>query len=97
LHTPAEKTFAVNYLNGVYQYVKYGYVLQFDGQQTKAVFRLDDRLMKHNLIGKVKEQAQMERELKALIWQYMYRMENDLLLAQPKTHPQPLPKGVESK
>ena len=37
--------------------------------------------MKHNLIGKVKEQAQMERELKALIWQYMYRMENDLLLA----------------
>ena len=94
LHTPAEKTFAVNYLNGVYQYVKYGYVLQFDGQQTKAVFRLDDRLMKHNLIGKVKEQAQMERELKALIWQYMYRMENDQLL---ETHPQPLPKGVESK
>ena len=58
-----------------------GYVLQFDGQQTKAVYRLDDRLMKHNLIGKVKEQAQMERELKALIWQYMYRMENDLLMA----------------
>ena len=97
LHTPAEKAFAVNYLNGVYQYVKYGYVLQFDGQQTKAVYRLDDRLMKHNLIGKVKEQAQMERELKALIWQYMYRMENDLLLAQPKTHPQPLPRGGESK
>jgi hypothetical protein len=50
--------------------------------------------MKHNLIGKVKEQAQMERELKALIWQYMYRMENDQLL---ETHPQPLPKGVEPK
>jgi hypothetical protein len=36
----------------------------------------------------------MERELKALIWQYMYRMENDQLL---ETHPQPLPRGGESK
>jgi predicted component of type VI protein secretion system len=35
--------------------------------------------MKHNLIGKVKEQAQMERELKAIIQQYMERMKQDRL------------------
>ena len=100
IHTPFEQTFAVNYLNGVYQYVKYGYVLQFDGQQTKAVYSLADRQMKKNLIGHVKEQALMERELKAIIWQYMYRMEKDMLThPQPltKTHPQPLPRGVEPK
>ena len=79
LKTPAEDTWAVNYLNGVYQYVKYGYVLQFDGMKTKAVYRLDDRLMKQNLLGKVKEQQQMETELKAIIQQYMERMTQNRL------------------
>lgn len=78
--TPMKETYAVNYLNGIYQYCKYGYVLQFDGQHTKAIYRLDDKLMQHNLLGKVKEQAQMEHELKAIIWQYMYRMVHDKLM-----------------
>lgn len=78
--TPAEETFAVNYLNGVYQYVKYGYVLQFDGEKTKAVYRLTDRLMQHDLKGRVPVQAKMERELKAIIQQYMERMVNDHLM-----------------
>ena len=80
LNTPAEDTWAVNYLNGIYQYVKYGYVLQFDGQKAKAVFRLDDSLMKQNLLGKVPEQQQMELELKAIIQQYMERMSQNRLL-----------------
>ena len=80
MSTPMEETYAVNYLNGIYQYVKYGHVLQFDGKQTKAVYALDDLLMKHNLKGKVKQQAQMEREVKAIIQQYMYRMVNDKLM-----------------
>ena len=79
LKTPAEETWAVNYLNGIYQYVKYGHVLQFDGQKTKAVYALDDRLMKTNLIGKVPEQAKMELELKAIIQQYMERMTQNRL------------------
>ena len=78
--TPMKETYAVNYLNGIYQYCKYGYVLQFDGQHSKAIYRLDDKLMQHNLLGKVKEQAQMEHELKAIIWQYMYRMVHDKLM-----------------
>ena len=79
LRTPAENTWAVNYLNGIYQYVKHGYVLQFDGQQTRAVYSLNDSLMQHNLKESVSFQ-EMERELKAIIQQYMERMTQDRLL-----------------
>ena len=80
LNTPAEGTWAVNYLNGIYQYVKHGHVLQFDGQQTKAVYALTDSLMHHNVQGQLPQQQQMERELKAIIQQYMSRMIQDQLL-----------------
>ena len=79
LSTPKEETWAVNYLNGIYQYVKDGYVLQFDGIKTTALYSLDDRLMKNNLMGKVERQAQMETELKAIIQQYMERMTQNRL------------------
>jgi len=51
LNTEKEDTWAVNYLNGIYQYVKHGYVLQFDGERTKAMYELGDSLMERNLIG----------------------------------------------
>ena len=69
LNTPEEDTWAVNYLNGYYQYVRYGYVIQFDGTFTTAIYSLDDKLMKNNIKGKVEVQQQMERELKAIIQQ----------------------------
>ena len=78
VNTPAEDTWAVNYLNGIYQYVKDGRVMQFDGQQTKAVYALNDSLMQHQ-ISHQKNQSQMEQELKAIIQQYMSRMVNDRL------------------
>ena len=80
LNTPADDCWAVNYLNGIYQYVRYGYVLQFDGTKTKAVYRLDDRLMQNNIMGKVNMQAQMEREVKAIVQQYMERMTQNRLM-----------------
>ncbi len=79
LNTPKEQTWAVNYLNGVYQYVRNGYVLQFDGHQTKALYSLDDRLMQKDIKGKVKQQQQLEDELKAIIQQYMERMTQNRL------------------
>lgn len=87
LNTPAEDTWAVNYMGGIYQYVKHGHVLQFDGQSTRGIYALSDSLMKHNLMedGKRKTedgkniQPQMERELKAIIQQYMERMTQDRL------------------
>lgn len=85
LSTPPDSTWAVNYLNGIYQYVKFGHVLQFDGQKTTAVYSLDDRLMKHNLNGHVAEQPQMERELKAIIQQYMERMTENRLIPDENT------------
>ena len=80
LNTPAEDTWAVNYLNGTYQYVKHGHVLQFDGQQIKAVYALTDSLMQRNVNGKLPQQSQMEKELKAIIQQYMKRMVENRLV-----------------
>ena len=80
LNTPKEDTWAVNYLNGYYQYVRYDYVLQFDGTATTAVYSLDDKLMKNNIKGKVAVQQKMEQELKAIIQQYMVRMTQDRML-----------------
>jgi len=77
LNTPAEDTWAVNYLNGVYQYVKHGHVMQFDGQKVIGYYSLNDSLMKNN---KLKEaDKRMELELKAIIQQYMERMTQDRL------------------
>ena len=79
LTTPDDDTYAVNYLNGIYQYVKHGYTMQFNGQKVVGMYKLTDLAMKHNLVGHVPVQAQMERELKAIIYQYMYRMVHDKL------------------
>ena len=80
LHTPAAHTWAFNYNNGVYQYFKGDLMLQFDGSRTKAVYRFKtDPLLRQNLVGKVPEQSALERELKALIQQYMHRMNNNRL------------------
>ena len=82
LNTPSEDTWAVNYLSGIYQYVKHGYVLQFDGQKSKALYALSDSLMQQNLIHQpsaISHQQLMEQELKAIIQQYMERMTQDRL------------------
>ena len=51
LHTPKEDTYAVNYLNGVYQFFKGEYMIQFDGNRTTAVYAFrNDPLLKTNLI-----------------------------------------------
>ena len=83
LNTAADDTWAVNYLGGIYQYVKHGLLLQFDGTKTKAVYELDDSLLRHNIAGTRPEQPRMERELKAIIQQYMERMTQDRLLPNP--------------
>lgn len=81
LSTPAEQTSAVNYINGIYQYHKGKYLLQFDGAKPIAFYDfVSDRLLKNNLLDTLPEvQASMERELKAIIQQYMSRMNTDRL------------------
>lgn len=82
LNTPKEQTWAVNYLNGIYQYVKYDHVLQFDGEQTRAVYALSDSLMQHDVKGHFAHQSLMERELKAIIQQYLERMTRNELVVK---------------
>ena len=79
-HTPAEDTWAVNYLNGIYQYVKGDYLIQFDGVTLKAVYRFkEDKLLEHNLIDKV-DVSDLVEELKAIIQSYMQRMNTNALV-----------------
>ncbi len=80
--TPADSTWAVNYLNGIYQYVKGDYMLRFDGQAPTGMYRFKtDSLLQENLVGTVAEQEPMTLELKAIIQQYMNRMVDNRLTA----------------
>ena len=80
-HTPTDSTWAVNYNNGIYQYVKHDLLLQFDPEanRTAALYELADSLLQHNILNRHPEQIQMERELKAIIQQYMSRMNENRL------------------
>ena len=84
LTTPDDETWAVNYNNGIYQYVEGDYLLQFDGQKSRALYNIStDWYLQENLlddthyfdIGEYREQR-----LKAIIQSYMQRMINDKLV-----------------
>ena len=72
------------YLNGIYQFVKGDYVIQFDGTRIKAMYDFrKDVLMQHNLVGKgIAQEMAMERQLKAIIQSYMQRMEKNELIVK---------------
>lgn len=79
-HTQVADTWAVNYLNGVYQYVKGDYLVQFDGKEVKAVYRFkEDRLLENNVKDEVNYLDLLD-ELKAIIQSYMQRMNNNGLV-----------------
>lgn len=85
-NTPDHRRFAVNYLNGIYQYFQGDYVIQFDGSSVTAIYDYrNDPLQQHNIIHRIQPQKQMELQLKAIIQQYMLRMNEDRLT--PDTHP----------
>ena len=76
-----DKTWAFNYNAGVYQFVKGDLLLQFDGTKATALYRFKtDPLLKQNLVGTLPEQQSMETQLKAIIQQYMSRMNENRLL-----------------
>ena len=81
-NTPDENTWAVNYQNGIYQYIKGDYLLQFDGQKTKALYHFrTDLLLKNNLADQLPTvRESMEREVKAIIQSYMTRMTTNSLV-----------------
>lgn len=86
LTTADEDTWAVNYQGGIYQYVKGDYLLQFDGERSKALYRFrTDLLLKQNLVAKEPKVANaMELQLKAIIQSYMTRMNENKLTIKEK-------------
>ena len=78
-----EAPWAVNYSNGIYQYVEGDYVLQFDGSRATALYRhAADPLLRTDLLATEPDRAtRMERRLKAIVQSYMVRMvENQLVV-----------------
>ena len=71
----------MQYNNGIYQYEEDGYALMFDGENTKALYNYrKDRMLTEDL--KEREAARterMEKRLKAVIQNYMERMNGDEL------------------
>lgn len=85
--TKDEDTWAVNHTgSGIYQFVKGKYLLQFDGQQVKAVYDIKkDWLLKHNIYAEKKKDPEIiadEELLKAIIQSYMQRMLNNQLIVR---------------
>ena len=83
-HTPDARTWAISYHGGLYQLVQDGYVLQFDGQHTTALYHYpSDWMLRHNLLHRLPSvQHRMERMAKAIIQSYMTRMNRDQLTVQ---------------
>lgn len=81
LTTADEDTYAINYLNGHYQFFKGDWCLQYDGTECNGLYDFKhDRLQEHNLKDEKPEIIEaMMPQLKSIIQQYMSRMiENKL-------------------
>lgn len=82
LSTPDNETWAINYNSGIYQYVKNGRLLQFDGEKVVGMYDLEnDWLLQHNLTDDP-VRTDMERSAKAIIQSYMSRMISNTLIAK---------------
>ena len=83
ISTVPEESYAVNFTNETYQYYKGDYLLQFNGEKSTGLYNLSEDIeMKKNILGSNDVQDMMERELKAIIQQYMSRMVHDRLTAE---------------
>ncbi len=76
--------FAVSYISGIYQLIHNGFVLQFDGEQSIALFDLQkDPLLKNNLVRlNVEQVSRMELFIKAIIQQYNNRILSNKTIIQ---------------
>ena len=69
-----ERSFAVGCNNGVFQFFKDGYLLQFDGEEPIGLYDyVSDKMLQENLVDSVDCSGNLEL-LKSVIQQYMERM-----------------------
>lgn len=86
LTTKDEDTFAANYINGIFQYIKGDYVVHFDGNELMAMYNYKtDTGLKENLKDRYPDIAySLTEELKAVIQQYMERINEKELVISPQ-------------
>lgn len=85
LNTPADSTFALHWVPEFegYEYVRGNYAIQFDGKNTTHAYRhRSDPLLQHDVLHTMPADTlrMMERHAKAIIQQYMQRMNNNQLI-----------------
>ena len=72
--TASEDSYAVGCNNGIYQFFKDGYLLQFDGKEIVGLYDyVSDKMLQDNLVGRVDCSDNLQI-LKSVIQQYMERM-----------------------
>ena len=83
LHTSAEDGWAIHYNNGVYQYVRHGWLLLYDGTRVLGLYNIvSDPLLRHNLSDKTDYKSLITdylRHTQGIIQSYMTRMINNEL------------------
>ncbi len=86
LHTPVDETHALHWVpeSDGYEFVKGDYVINFDGDRLTHAYRYrTDSLLHDDVLSTMPQDTLhlMERQMKAIIQSYMYRMNNDRLTA----------------
>ena len=83
LHTSAEDGWAIHYNNGVYQYVRHGWLLLYDGTRVLGLYNIvSDPMLRHNLSDKTDYKSLITdylRHTQGIIQSYMTRMINNEL------------------
>lgn len=79
-----QPTFAVMYINGVFQMVQNDFLIEFDGMRTLALYNfVDDPLMRQNLVNQeIVVKSEMEKLIKAYIQQYFNRLIENRMTAR---------------
>ena len=78
----SDKDFVVNYLDGVYHYIKGDYYMAFDGMKSIGLYNFKkDELLRDNLIKKdTTRAAEMEKFIKAYVQSFNERIIHDDLI-----------------
>ncbi len=69
--------YAINHFDQTFQFFQDSLLLQFDGERSNAIYNfVTDTFQQHNLISQVPEKRRiaMERQIKAIVQQYIDRM-----------------------
>lgn len=74
---------AINYNNGVYQFIESDYMIQFDGKRPITAYNFsNDILLQNNILDSIPEKEKMINKCKAIIQEYIERMTKDRLVIE---------------